>query len=148
MNRFILTEEERKNISNLHKKFVNEEEEQATPVQPGVFNAKVQELQNHLITLGQKIVADGKLGPKTLAAAQTALQNKVSQPVTNPEVQPVTNPEVQPVTNQAVQPVQTTTPEVQTSDLNKYGLKPVKDYFPNTFTNNSIENKFGLTTKS
>ena len=129
MNRFILTEEERQNISNLHKKFVNEEDSQATPVQPGVFNTKVQELQNHLISLGHKIVADGKLGPKTLSATQTALQTKTTQPVTN----------------QAVQPVQTTTPEVQTSDLNKYGLKPAKDYLGNPLANpNSLENKLGL----
>jgi hypothetical protein len=83
MNRFILTEEERQNISNLHKKFVNEEDAQATSIKPGVFNQKVQELQNHLISLGHKIVADGKLGPKTLAAAQTSLQTKMTQSTTN-----------------------------------------------------------------
>lgn len=140
MNKFILTEDERNSISKLHKNYITEQVVQDTVIQPGVFNQKVLDLQNHLNTkFNAGLIADGKLGPKTLAAVQTALQNNVSQPVTNPEVQPVTN--------QAAQPVQTTTPEVQTSDINKYGLKPAKDYLTNPFTANSMENKFGLTTK-
>lgn len=126
MNRFILTEDEKRHISNLHNNYISEQNTQDVAVQPGVFNAKVQELQNHLITLGQKIVADGKLGPKTLAATQAALQTKSIQPVAN-------------------QPVQTTTPELQTSDLNKYGLKPAQDYLKNPYSNpNSLENQLGL----
>ena len=126
MNRFILTEDEKRHISNLHNNYISEQNTQDVAVQPGVFNAKVQELQNHLITLGQKIVADGKLGPKTLAATQAALQTKSTQPVAN-------------------QPVQTTTPELQTSDLNKYGLKPAQDYLKNPYSNpNSLENQLGL----
>ena len=83
MNRFILTEDERRNISKLHKSYITEEAVQDVAVQPGVFNQKVLDLQKHLITkFGLKIVPDGKLGPKTLAAVQAALQTKVSQPVT------------------------------------------------------------------
>ena len=83
MNRFILTEDEKRHISNLHNNYISEQNTQDVAVQPGVFNAKVQELQNHLISLGHKIVADGKLGPKTLAAAQTSLQTKMTQSTTN-----------------------------------------------------------------
>jgi len=84
MNRFFLTEDERRNISNLHNNYISEQNTQDVAVQPGVFNPKVQELQNHLISLGHKIVADGKLGPKTLGAAQAAYLSKTKQPTTSP----------------------------------------------------------------
>ena len=83
MNRFILTEDERRNISNLHKNYITEQVDTDNVIQPGVFNQKVQDLQNHLIkTFGSKIVADGKLGPKTLGAAQAAYLSKTKQPTT------------------------------------------------------------------
>lgn len=135
MNRFILTEEERKNISNLHKKFVNEEDTQATSVQPGVFNQKVQELQNHLISLGHKIVADGKLGPKTLAAAQTALQTKTTQPTTDTSTDKNASTTVPPVVDNSS----------TTQDYAKYGLKKPEEYLNNPYLNkNSLQNQLGL----
>ena len=79
MNRFILTEDERRNISKLHKSYITEQAVQDVAVQPGVFNQKVQDLQNHLNTKFQSgLVPDGKLGPKTLAAAQAALTKAAS----------------------------------------------------------------------
>lgn len=89
MNRFILTEEEKKNISNLHKKYISEDVTQDVAVQPGVYNEKVKQLQDHLNTKFKSgLVTDGKLGPKTLAAVQAALQTKVSQPVTTTTTTP------------------------------------------------------------
>jgi hypothetical protein len=82
MNRFILTEDEKRHISNLHNNYISEQNTQDVEVQPGVFNPKVLELQNHLISLGHKIVADGKLGPKTLGATQAAYLSKTTQPTT------------------------------------------------------------------
>ena len=79
MNRFILTEDERRNISKLHKSYITEEAVQDVAVQPGVYNEKVKQLQDHLNTKFQSgLVADGKLGPKTLAAAQAALTKAAS----------------------------------------------------------------------
>jgi len=133
MNRFILTEDERRNISNLHKNYITEQAVQDAAIQPGVYNEKVKQLQDHLNTKFQSgLVADGKLGPKTLAAAQAALQTKSTQPVANQPAQTTT-------------PTQTTTPEIKTSDLNKYGLKPAQDYLKNPYSNpNSLENQLGL----
>lgn len=78
MSGFIITEEEKKRISNLHKNYITEQV--ALPnIQPGVYNDKVKQLQQYLIdTYKSNIVADGKLGPKTLVAAQTALQGKTT----------------------------------------------------------------------
>lgn len=79
MNRFILTEDEKRNISKLHKSYITEQAVQDVAVQPGVFNQKVMDLQNHLNTKFQSgLVPDGKLGPKTLAAAQAALTKAAS----------------------------------------------------------------------
>jgi peptidoglycan hydrolase-like protein with peptidoglycan-binding domain len=79
MNRFILTEDERRNISKLHKSYITEQAVQDVAVQPGVYNEKVKQLQDHLNTKFQSgLVADGKLGPKTLAAAQAALTKAAS----------------------------------------------------------------------
>ena len=79
MNRFILTEDEKRNISKLHKSYITEQAVQDVAVQPGVFNQKVLDLQNHLNTKFQSgLVPDGKLGPKTLAAAQAALTKAAS----------------------------------------------------------------------
>ena len=79
MNRFILTEDERRNISNLHNNYISEQAVQDVAVQPGVYNEKVKQLQDHLNTKFQSgLVPDGKLGPKTLAAAQAALTKAAS----------------------------------------------------------------------
>jgi peptidoglycan hydrolase-like protein with peptidoglycan-binding domain len=79
MNRFILTEDERRNISKLHNNYISEQAVQDVAVQPGVYNEKVKQLQDHLNTKFQSgLVADGKLGPKTLAAAQAALTKAAS----------------------------------------------------------------------
>ena len=79
MKRFILTEDERRNISNLHKNYITEQTVLDVVVQPGVFNQKVLDLQNRLNTKFQSgLVPDGKLGPKTLAAAQAALTKAAS----------------------------------------------------------------------
>jgi lysozyme family protein len=90
MNKFILTEDERNSISKLHKNFITEQAVQDTVIQPGVFNQKVLDLQNHLNTkFNAGLTADGKLGPKTLAAAQTALQGKIKQDATEiPSLKP------------------------------------------------------------
>jgi len=138
MNKFILTEDERNSISKLHKNFITEQAVQDTVIQPGVFNQKVLDLQNHLNTkFNAGLTADGKLGPKTLAAAQKALQGKMTQDATE-------TPSLKPIQTGTETP-QTTTPEIKTSDLNKYGLKPAKDYLGNPFENpNSLENKLGL----
>jgi hypothetical protein len=107
MNRFILTEDERRNISNLHKNYITEQVATDNVIQPGVFNQKVQDLQNHLIkTFGSKIVADGKLGPKTLGAAQAAYLSKTKQPTTVP---PVASSTVPPVASSTVPPVASST---------------------------------------
>lgn len=83
MNKFILTEDERNSISKLHKNYITEQVVQDTVIQPGVFNQKVLDLQNHLNTkFNAGLIADGKLGPKTLAAAQKALQGKMTQDAT------------------------------------------------------------------
>ena len=50
MNRFILTEDERRNISKLHKNYITEQADLDVAIQPGVFNQKVLDLQNHLNT--------------------------------------------------------------------------------------------------
>lgn len=72
MNLFILSENEKTEILNLHKKFINEEN--AVEVTPGVVNDKVLELQNLLKTkFGSSISADSKLGPKTIDSAIRAL---------------------------------------------------------------------------
>lgn len=110
MNRFILTEDEKRHISNLHNNYISEQNTQDVAVQPGVFNPKVQELQNHLISLGHKIVADGKLGPKTLGAAQAAYLSKTTQPTT---VQPAATT-VQPAAT-TVSPVAATTAPATTT---------------------------------
>jgi hypothetical protein len=91
MNRFILTEDEKRHISNLHNNYISEQNTQDVAVQPGVFNAKVQELQKHLISLGHKIDADGKLGPKTLGAAQAAYLSKTTQPAATTTATNTTN---------------------------------------------------------
>jgi peptidoglycan hydrolase-like protein with peptidoglycan-binding domain len=79
MKRFVLTEDERRNISNLHKNYITEQTVQDVVVQPGVFNQRVLDLQNHLNTKFQSgLVADGKLGPKTVAATQAALTKAAS----------------------------------------------------------------------
>ena len=140
MNRFILTEDEKRHISNLHNNYISEQNTQDVVVQPGVFNPKVQELQNHLISLGHKIVADGKLGPKTLGAAQAAYLSKTTQPTT---VQPAAT---------TVQPAATTvSPEVQPSTQQQFGLKKnnfnlnADEYLKNPYSNpNSLENQLGL----
>jgi len=125
MNRFILTEDEKRHISNLHKNYITEQVATDNVIQPGVFNQKVQDLQNHLInTFSSKIVADGKLGPKTLGAAQAAYLSKTKQPTTPAQ------------TTQPSQPA-ATTPEISTSDLARYGLKPAQDYFSNGSPTNS-----------
>ena len=112
MNRFILTEDERRNISNLHKNYITEQVATDNVIQPGVFNQKVQDLQNHLIkTFGSKIVADGKLGPKTLGAAQAAYLSKTKQPTT---VQPAATT-VQPAATTAPATTTTTPPVAATS---------------------------------
>ena len=140
MNRFILTEEERKNISNLHNNYISEQNTQDVAVQPGVFNPKVQELQNHLISLGHKIVADGKLGPKTLGAVQTAYLSKTTQPVAS-TTEPVAT---------TTQPA-TATPEVQPSTQQQFGVKKnnfnlnADDYTKNPFQQqSSLEKTLGL----
>ena len=50
MNRFILTEDEKRNISKLHKSYITEQAVQDVAVQPGVYNEKVKQLQDHLNT--------------------------------------------------------------------------------------------------
>jgi hypothetical protein len=141
MNRFILTEEEKKNISNLHKRYVTEQTLQDTIIQPGVFNQKVLDLQKHLITkFGLKIVPDGKLGPKTLAAVQTALKPKSSKPVTPTP----TNAQIQTPTNTSTSSVS----EPSAQDLAKWNLKTPEEYFNDETNqklyNNSLKNKLGL----
>ena len=136
MNKFILTEDERNSISKLHKNYITEQAVQDTVIQPGVFNQKVLDLQNHLNTkFNAGLIADGKLGPKTLAAAQAALQGKTTQATATTPAQP-----------DATTPVaSTTTPPISASDLNKYGLKPAQDYLKNPYSNpNSLENQLGL----
>jgi len=99
MNRFILTEDERRNISKLHKNYITEQAVQDVAVQPGVYNEKVKQLQDHLNTKFQSgLVADGKLGPKTLAAAQAALTKAASD---NSKTQ------VTPLTPMAIKPIDT-----------------------------------------
>jgi hypothetical protein len=121
MNRFILTEDERRNISKLHKSYITEQSVLDTAIQPGVYNEKVKQLQDHLNTKFQSgLVPDGKLGPKTLAAAQAALQGKTTQPAATTPVAPAA-----------------TTPEISPTDLAKYGLKPAQDYFSNGSPNRS-----------
>ena len=90
MNKFILTEDERNSISKLHKNYITEQVVQDTVIQPGVFNHTVLDLQNHLNTkFNAGLIADGKLGPKTLAAAQKALQGKMTQDATEiPSLKP------------------------------------------------------------
>ena len=145
MNRFILTEEERKNISNLHNNYISEQNTQDVAVQPGVFNPKVQELQNHLISLGHKIVADGKLGPKTLGAVQTAYLSKTTQPVAS------TTEPVATTTQPATATPATATPEVQPSTQQQFGVKKnnfnlnADDYTKNPFQQqSSLEKTLGL----
>jgi len=126
MNRFILTEDERRNISNLHKNYITEQVATDNVIQPGVFNQKVLDLQNYLIqNFGSKIVADGKLGPKTLGAAQEAYLSKTAQTTTPAQTTPAQTTPAQ------------TTPEISTSDLAKYNLKPAQDYFSNGSPNKS-----------
>ena len=139
MNRFILTEDERRNISKLHKSYITEEAVQDVAVQPGVFNQKVLDLQKHLITkFGLKIVPDGKLGPKTLAAVQTALKPKSSKPVTT------TTTATQTPTNTSTSSVS----EPSAQDLAKWDLKTPEEYFNDetnkNLYNNSLKNKLGL----
>ena len=109
MNRFFLTEDERRNISNLHKNYITEQADLDVAIQPGVFNAKVQELQKHLISLGHKIDADGKLGPKTLGAAQAALQGKTTQPAATTPVAPAAATTVAPAAATPVAPAAAST---------------------------------------
>jgi hypothetical protein len=142
MNRFILTEDERKNISNLHKNYITEQVTQDVAVQPGVFNQKVLDLQNHLIQkYGSKIVADGKLGPKTLGAAQAAYLSKTTQPTTPAQ------------TTQPSQPA-ATTPDVQPSTQQQFGVPKndfnlnADDYTKNPFQQqSSLEKALGLNNK-
>ena len=140
MNRFILTEDEKRHISNLHNNYISEQNTQDVAVQPGVFNAKVQELQKHLISLGHKIDADGKLGPKTLGATQAAYLSKTTQPTTVPPV----------VATTEVPPVVATT-EVPPSTQQQFGVKKnnfnlnADEYLKNPYSNpNSLENQLGL----
>ena len=140
MNRFILTEDEKRHISNLHNNYISEQNTQDVAVQPGVFNAKVQELQKHLISLGHKIDADGKLGPKTLGAAQAAYLSKTTQPTTVPPVAATTE----------VPPVAATT-EVPPSTQQQFGVKKnnfnlnADEHLKNPYSNpNSLENQLRL----
>lgn len=101
MNRFILSEEEKKEILSLHKKYISEQvtntastasntastvsnsasTQTSTVIAPGVYNEKVLELQNLLKTKhAAGIAADGKLGPKTLGAVENVLQGKPATP--------------------------------------------------------------------
>jgi hypothetical protein len=114
MNRFILTEDERKNISNLHKNYITEQAVQDVAVQPGVFNQKVQDLQNHLNTKFKSgLVADGKLGPKTLAAVQVALKGQTTTPVDNSKTEVGTLPTL------PIQPLETgIKPEIMQTNKN------------------------------
>jgi hypothetical protein len=101
MNRFILSEEEKKEILSLHKKYISEDAsntantvsntastvsntastQTSTVIAPGVYNDKVLELQNLLKTKhAAGIAADGKLGPKTLGAVENVLQGKPATP--------------------------------------------------------------------
>ena len=131
MNRFILTEDEKRHISNLHNNYISEQNTQDVAVQPGVFNAKVQELQKHLISLGHKIDADGKLGPKTLGAAQAAYLSKTTQPTTVPPVAATT--EVPPSTQQQF--------GVKKNNFNLNADEHLKNPYSNP---NSLENQLGL----
>jgi hypothetical protein len=137
MNRFILTEDEKRHISNLHNNYISEQNTQDVAVQPGVFNAKVQELQKHLISLGHKIDADGKLGPKTLGAAQAAYLSKTTQPVAATTVQPVAaTTEVPPSTQQQF--------DVKKDNFNLNA----DDYTKNPFQKqSSLEKALGLNNK-
>lgn len=94
MNRFILSEEEKKEILSLHKKYISEDAsntastvsntastQTSTVITPGVYNDKVLELQNLLKTKHSAgITSDGKLGPKTLGAVENVLQGKPATP--------------------------------------------------------------------
>ena len=99
MKRFILTEDERRNISNLHKNYITEQTVLDVVVQPGVFNQRVLDLQNHLNNRFQSgLVPDGKLGPKTVAAAQAALTKAASNNSKTEPIKPIetgiTTPEI------------------------------------------------------
>jgi hypothetical protein len=142
MNRFILTEDEKRHISNLHNNYISEQNTQDVAVQPGVFNAKVQELQKHLISLGHKIDADGKLGPKTLGAAQAAYLSKTTQPVAATTVQPVAATTVQPVA--ATTEVPPSTQQQFDVKKNNFNLN-ADEFLKNPYSNpNSLENQLGL----
>jgi hypothetical protein len=123
MNRFFLTEDERRNISNLHKNYITEQSVQDVAVQPGVYNEKVKQLQDHLNTKFQSgLVPDGKLGPKTLAAAQAALTKAASD---NSKTQ------VTPLTPMAIKPIETGIKNTEIIQNTKTGPDADNDVNPN-----------------
>lgn len=135
MNLFILSENEKSEILNLHKKFINENTNPVTEILPGVANDKVLELQNLLKTkFGSYITADSKLGPKTLDSAIRALlgQEQIKSVVQPKKVQ--VKKKVQPVQKNDSKPSEQPT---VLSNLDKY--------MPNPFSN-PIQNKYSLTT--
>ncbi len=117
--RLIITEEEKNQIINLHRKFINEAGPggidpslqqgtttsgvtsgatsgatvQPTVIQKGVKNPKVEALQTKLNEkFNSGLVVDGKWGPKTAAAVQTALTSLQGAQQPNASTQPLQKP--------------------------------------------------------
>lgn len=119
--RLIITEEEKNQIINLHRKFINEagpggidpnlQQGNTTTtttvapvttttttvapvsIQKGVKNPKVEALQTKLNEkFNSGLVVDGKWGPKTAAAVQTALASLQGAQQPNASTQPLQKP--------------------------------------------------------
>lgn len=94
MNRFRISESERKNILDLHKNHILNE--QGSVASPPPTNYTIQQLQQLLNQKGYNVgTADGNAGPKTLAGLQQALAavaKNVPPPQLTQSQQQVTTP--------------------------------------------------------